>query len=337
MILIAPDKFKGTLSAREAASIMASCLDDYFCLMAPMADGGEGTARALASGNLNGWDEHDGYFVHRPSRTAAIDSSAWIGLSQAAAMGGVMHATSAPLGLKVREILKGGCRKVIIGVGGTGTCDAGVGFLQALGADHLRAYADSIIGLCDVSVPLISVDGTIDALSFAPQKGADKADIPVLAERLRTAQKQWGHGRTSPYDGAGGGLGFAIASAIGARCVAGARYVLENYDIDWANVDAVITGEGCIDSQTLAGKVVRTVSDAAFSRGIPTFAIGGCVKDGLEHDCPMPGLTVISAETYRQSDELTPDEAASRLRRAMGRVRAILDSMSDTHVCHSKG
>lgn len=330
MILIAPDKFKGTLTAREAASVIASCLKDCFCLMTPMADGGEGTARALASGNSAEWDEHDGYFVHRPTRTAAIDSSAWIGLSQAADMGGVMRATSAPLGIKVREILKGGCEKAIIGIGGTGTCDGGVGFLQALGADHLRSYADRIVGLSDVRVPLISDDGGIDALSFAPQKGATPGDIPVLRQRLINAAREWGHGRTSQYDGAGGGLGFAIASAIGAKCYPGAKYVLESYDIDWTNVDAVITGEGCIDSQTLAGKVVDTVCDAALSRGIPAIAIGGCVRDRVDEAAIRHGLTIISAERYRQRDELTADEAAARLRMAMAEVRRILSY-------HSKG
>lgn len=325
MILIAPDKFKGTLTAREAASIIASELKDYFCLMAPMADGGEGTAKALSARNNTQWEEHAGYCVHRPSRTAAIDSSAWIGLRQSASMGGVMQASSAPLGLKVREILKGGCEKVIIGVGGTGTCDGGVGFLMALGAEHLSTYAERITGLCDVCAPLVSNSGAIDALSFAPQKGATHDDLPALKQRLLLAQRQWGHGRTSPFDGAGGGLGFAIASAIGAPCYKGAEYILDNYMIDWNQVEAVITGEGCIDEQTLSGKVVSTVWSAARDRGIPAIAIGGCVKDSIGITSRCHGLTIISAEKYKTSDALSPDEAAIRLRRAAAEARSKLN------------
>lgn len=325
MILIAPDKFKGTLSAREAASVMADGFGGYQCLMAPMADGGEGTALALASRNPEDWEERGGYFVHKPSRMAAIDSSAWIGLRQAAEMGGVMHASSAPLGLKVREILEGGCGKVIIGIGGTGICDAGVGFLNALGADRLNSYADRLIGLSDVCAPLLSADGGLDALTFAPQKGATEADLPVLRRRLIEAMRLWGGGRTSPFDGAGGGLGFALASAIGARCFKGAEYVLGNYGIDWSRIEVAITGEGCIDAQTLAGKAAHAVCEAAISRGIPAIAIGGCVRDGVEATS-RPGLTIISAERYKSSDTLTPDEAASRLRAAVSGARKIIES-----------
>jgi len=327
MILLAPDKYKGTLTAWEAASIMADGLMGRLCLMAPMADGGEGTARALASRNSSEWEEHDGYFIHRPSGTAAIDSSAWIGLSQAADMGGIMRASSAPLGLKVRELLEGGCNKVIIGIGGTGTCDAGVGFLQALGADHLHSYASRIIGLSDVCAPLVSDKGEIDALSFAPQKGATAEDIPALKQLIRQAQMKWGHGRSSAFDGAGGGLGFAIATAIGAQCFRGAKYVLDNYTIDWDKVEAVITGEGCIDAQTFTGKVVSAVCEAALSRGIPAIAIGGCVKDGVDA-AHRPGLTIISAEQYKKADSLTPQEAAARLRKAMTEAVNHLSSIS---------
>ena len=116
MILIAPDKFKGTLTATQVARIIDSELPGD-CLMMPMADGGEGTADAIASATT-GWVRRNGYAVHPASATAAIDSSAVIGLGQVNPRNhDILSATSAPLGVVVREIIKGGCKNVIIGVG----------------------------------------------------------------------------------------------------------------------------------------------------------------------------------------------------------------------------
>ncbi|MCM1224937.1 MAG: glycerate kinase [Lachnospiraceae bacterium] len=324
MILIAPDKFKGTLTAKEAAEIIAKELKGHPCIVAPMADGGEGTAKAIASPRIQQWEEREGYFLHIPSRTAVIDSSAWIGLAQAAKMGGVMQATSAPLGAKVKELLDEECATIIIGIGGTGTCDGGAGFLSALDKENLPKYADRIIGLSDVKVPLISNGDAIDALSFAPQKGATSSDMPLLRQRLILARQEWGGGRTSPFDGAGGGLGFAIASAIGAPCYCGAEYVLNNYNIDWTKVDAVITGEGCIDRQTLAGKVVSAVCRKALEYGIPAIAIGGRLADDFDGEQIPTGITIISAEEFKDSSILTKEEAVGRLRRASIHAKSLL-------------
>ncbi|MCM1451611.1 MAG: glycerate kinase [Clostridium sp.] len=325
MILIAPDKFKGTLSAQEAAEIIANELKEHQCFVAPMADGGEGTAKAIAAPNIQQWEEREGYFLHMPTHTAVIDSSAWIGLAQAADMGGVTQATSAPLGAKVKDLLDKECRTVIIGIGGTGTCDGGAGFLSALGRENLPKYASRIIGLSDVQVPLISSGNAIDALSFAPQKGATASDIPLLRQRLIQAKQEWGGSRTSPFDGAGGGLGFAIASAIGAPCFCGAEYVLNNYKINWGKVDAVITGEGCIDRQTLAGKAVSVVCKKAMENSIPAIAIGGQVADGIGKTMPqMENTLVISAEDFKQSNSLTKEEASSRLHKATAYAKALL-------------
>lgn len=329
MILIAPDKYKGTLSARQASAIIAEALADNFCITAPMADGGEGTAAALAHGA--GWEERDCYYVHRPTRTAAIDSSAVIGIG---AFPGhdILKASSAQLGIKVREILESGCDRVIIGIGGTGCCDGGVGFLEGLGLDKYHTYRNRVIGLSDVAVPLLPPDDISDdnataypcALMFAPQKGALSCDIPVLRGKLQQAVKDYSDSRSSIYDGAGGGLGFAIATAIGAPCYPGAQYVLDQYDIDWDKISLVITGEGKIDAQTSRGKVVDTMARNAAARGIPCVAIGGCVSLSDEQARDFP-CRIIDSSTHYPWLPLTADTAAKRLAKAASELKTALN------------
>ncbi|MDE7375842.1 MAG: glycerate kinase [Muribaculaceae bacterium] len=303
-ILIAPDKYKGTLTAREATDIIAGELSQWPCIKAPMADGGEGTALALCSGP--GWEERGQYFINPLRREAVIDSSAVVGIRPGA---DILALSSAPLGVLVKHLIEGeSVEKVIIGVGGTGMCDGGVGFLRALG-DYKR-YADRLLGLCDVAVPLLpqEPDGP-SALMFAPQKGATEADIPVLRERLEMAMRDYGHG-LRPFDGAGGGLGFAIGNAIGAPCVSGARYVLDHLGIDWREVSCVVTGEGRVDDQTAQGKVVSVLSQAAAEHGVPCFVLAGCISGSISSD------SIIDASAYIADAPLTPAIAAARLSHA---------------------
>lgn len=324
MILIAPDKFKGTLSARQAASIIADELSAYYCVKAPMADGGEGTASILCASPR--WEEHDQYYVDRASRTAVIDSSAVIGKRQP----DLLKASSAPLGIKVREIVKGGCDKVVIGIGGTAVCDGGLGFLEGLGLDHYENYRHHIVGLSDVAVPLVPEgEGDLEhepsALMFARQKGARDVDFPVLLQRLKNVKKEFSHGRTSPYDGAGGGLGFAIASAIGAPCYSGAKYVLDHYDINWAEVDVAITGEGRVDAQTRRGKAAQAVAEAAASHGVPCIVVGGAVAPDAV--CPE-GAYLFAADEFMRGSTLSEAVAEERLRLCVrNRIVPVIQSL----------
>ena len=299
MILIAPDKFKGTLTATQAARIIDSELPGD-CLMMPMADGGEGTAEAIASATT-GWERRNGYFVHTASATAAIDSSAVIGPGQADPLHhDILSASSAPLGVAVREIIKGGCRRVIIGVGGTATCDGGIGFLEGLGIESLAEYREALTALCDVRVPLSAPVGSPSALMFAPQKGARPEDLPILKARLDAVGRRWPR-RRSPFDGAGGGLGFALASVIGCRACLGAEYILELNNVEWYKVSLVITGEGRVDEQTAQGKVVSVIQEAAARHNIPTVVFGGYVVPQLRSErvistCDTPP-SILTAET----------------------------------------
>lgn len=279
MILIAPDKFKGTISAETAARCIATTLASYGyeSVEFAMADGGEGTAAALARM----------YDLRRepavPECYVGADGAIGAMESGVLTYGGVrtrdivMGEDSAELGEALRLIMGKypQMHTLYLGIGGTGTCDGGAGMLRVLSQNGLETRASQcLVGLCDVRVPLVAPVGEPSALMFAPQKGALPEDLPLLAARLRKLQEHY-PGRSSIYDGAGGGLGFALASVLGARCVDGAAHLAEA--IRWDDIHLVVSGEGRIDEQTGQGKVVDTLRRLAAAHGVPFLAFGGCV------------------------------------------------------------
>jgi len=327
MILIAPDKFKGSLTARQVCRIVGEALHARGLtdtLSLPMADGGEGTPGVLGGRRV-------------------IVSHDFIGTANPAMRGGdVMHRSSAPLGRAIiaAERRQPG-RPLYIGIGGTATSDGGAGLLQALGVRyfdrsgremtvdiapaHLPQIARAdlsrldrakwsrlLTGLSDVKASLLPPG--LSTLSFAVQKGARVADIPLLEAGLANLREALGVNVTSPYDGAGGGVGFALASVIGAGVMAGARAILDSYTIDWDRVELVITGEGRIDSQTAGGKVVDTLCRRARDLGVPSLAIGGYAEPRLRAGGRH---TVLS--TIPEPGDYDAALAAPRLRAAVER------------------
>lgn len=279
MILIAPDKFKGTMSAETAAHCIASTLSlyGYESIKFPMADGGEGTAMILA--HIYGLQPESCVpkcYV-KSDGTVGVMEAGVLTYGNTRSRDIVMDKDSAELGEALRLIMGKypQMHTLYLGIGGTGTCDGGAGMLRALSQYGLETRASQcLVGLCDVRVPLVAPIGEPSALMFAPQKGALPEDLPLLAERLRKWQEHR-PGRSSVYDGAGGGLGFALASVLGARCVDGAAYLAKS--IRWEGIDLVVSGEGCIDEQTGQGKVVDTLRRLATAHGVPFLSFGGCV------------------------------------------------------------
>ncbi len=321
MILIAPDKYKGTLTAPQAAEIIARATGRP-CIQAPMADGGEGTASVLCRGEK--WQFDGVGYINSATGEAVIDSSAVIGLQNVdIAHHNLLTASSAPLGEAVKRLLDQGCPMVTIGIGGTSTCDGGAGFLNALGDG--QAYRHRLRGLSDVQVPLVAPFDRPSALMFAPQKGATHDMIPLLAEKLREVERQYGPAR-SPFDGAGGGLGYALASVIGCEVLPGSRYVLDSYHIDWSRISLVITGEGRYDRQTSLGKVIDEVRTRCKACAKPLIIIPGTV----EHGCESPGI--IPADRYLPDLPLNPDTAARRLELA---VKALFSKIQTPDICYA--
>lgn len=334
MILISSDKFKGTLSAREATSIMESAFREAGVaeqiMTLPAADGGEGTAGMLAAMlglNRMTADAHSAaadeitaeYFVSDDRKVVAVDAASVLGLTLLTRRPDTMTASSAPLGRLLNHIInKYSPDRIYIGVGGTSTSDGGAGMVSALGARffdisgheihsditpeilHHVSRVDfspmirlpEIVFLCDVNVPLLAPAGEPSSLTFAPQKGLR----PEREPELRRALERWvelAGINVGPFTGAGGGLASALATYYPPRF--GARYLFELAGLGSLSLDLIVTGEGCVDSQSLLGKVTGTLAGYGSENEIPVVAIGGMVKDD-------PGLRGMFYSVYSTMD-----------------------------------
>jgi glycerate kinase len=276
-LLAAPDKFRGTLSAREAAAAIAAGAEraGWTAEELPLADGGEGTLdvlggwnrRTLVSGPLGvaveaGWrlEEDD---------TALIEAAQACGLTLA---GGPeendpLRATSRGVGELVATAIAAGAERIVVCVGGVASTDGGVGAVEAL-PSPLPVPLDVA---CDVEARFLEA-----ADVFAPQKGASPEQVQVLRERLARLDVP-----DLPGSGAAGGLAGGLA-AIGARLLPGFDLVAERVGLRerLAAADLVVTGEGLVDATSLAGKVVGRVLDRARGAGTEVLVVAGDVAPG---------------------------------------------------------
>ncbi|GAB3134806.1 glycerate kinase [Tsukamurella serpentis] len=259
-VLLAPDKFKGSLSAAAVTDALARGIadvaPDWLCVRAPIADGGEGTVDAAVSA---GWDRvhvvttgptgevhRTGYARRGDEAVVELASSVGLGLLPGGRFA-PLQAGTAGLGTVIAHALDHGAREIVIGLGGSASTDGGAGMLTALGAEitdadgrpvapggggllqatrldlsglHRAARSARFTLACDVDNPLLGADGA--AAVYGPQKGVDPADIPVLDDALRT----WAdlvRATTGRDLRAAAGAGAAGGAGFGAMSLLGAR------------------------------------------------------------------------------------------------------------------
>lgn len=287
-VVIAPDKFKGTLTATEAADAMASAVrerwPDAVLTVIPMADGGDGTLDAL--GGANRRDTVTGP-LGRPvdaawrfdGGVAVIESAEACGLLLAggAERNDPWGATSRGVGELIALALDSGAARVMVGMGGSATTDGGRGALAALG-DRVPFTPSRVVVLTDTTVAFEDA-----AHVFGRQKGADAAMRDRLSARLDADAEEWAARfgrdiRGIPRGGAAGGISGALLAA-GAQLVDGAAAIAEARGLDAtiSDADLVLTGEGAFDATSLAGKVPGHVLALAASRGVPAIVVAGIV------------------------------------------------------------
>lgn len=280
--------------ARRLAKALRRALPGARIRLLPFADGGEGTARAVASVLGGSWRRaRVAGPLGRPAaarwlwvperRLSVFDAAEACGLARVPARRrDPMRATSRGLGELVRRALAAGAREIWIGLGGTATVDGGVGALRALGVRFSdggaprvdRSGLDSrlrrvrMVLLCDVRSPLLGPTGA--ARMFGPQKGASPGQVRLLEERLaafaRDVRRETGRDvRRVPGAGAAGGIAAGFDALLGARIEEGARTVGRALGLARAvrRADLVLSGEGRLDAQTLQGKGVAEVCRAA--------------------------------------------------------------------------
>lgn len=288
-LLIAPDSFKGTFSAAEVAAAIGAGVRQagWTTDICPVADGGEGTLSVLS--DFYSTSEflvpaHDalGRPIQAPigitedGNTAMVETAAAIGLQQLdPAELDAERASSYGAGELIAAALSAGAKNIIIAVGGSATSDGGAGALEALSECEGSA---NLIVLCDVRTPWEDA-----ARIYAPQKGADAQAVKRLGIRLDELAPQLDRDpRGVAMTGAAGGLSGALWAQHAAKLTPGAAWILDTlgFDARARASRAVITGEGRLDPQTLAGKVVGELSTRARQMGVPVHAIVG--RDALD-------------------------------------------------------
>jgi glycerate kinase len=374
-ILIAPDKFKGSLSAREVAENIAAGLGDVLphaqIDIVPMADGGEGTAEAICHSLGCSWiacPAADPLGREIEARYGWLDDRklAVMEMSEAAGLRRLseherdpIRASTFGVGEMILDAANRDAHEIIIGLGGSATNDGGWGMARALGFrfdyEHEQKHEQEknkkrvtdlvdltriekpedltlpkIIAAVDVQNPLLGENGATRV--FGPQKGASNDDLNLLEQALMrladvVASKFGFDYRDEPGAGAAGGLGFGLRSFCGATIRPGFDVVAEAVGLEskMKNADIVITGEGSLDRQTLAGKTPAGVAAMARKLGKKVFAIAGRADRDQQvrglfdavYQLARPGIS--EREQMKRAGELLREKAREAAKKLQGR------------------
>jgi len=362
-IVIASDSFKGSLSSQEVADAFEKGVRDIIeecnIVKVPIADGGEGSVDALTT-SLKG--EYVYVEVNDPlgrrikakygfiesKKTAIIEAAAACGLTLLNENErNPMLTSTFGVGEIIKDAINRGSKKLIIGIGGTSTNDAGTGMLQALGynfyniegkplngngknLENISYFTDikvnkslkeiEILVACDVTNPLYGENGA--AYIYAAQKGANKEMIKNLDNGLRnfaTIVNKYNKSDFSfiPGAGAAGGVGFTLKSLLNAKLVRGIDIILELIDFDSIikDSDIIVTGEGKIDSQTLMGKTPSGILNYGLRNNIPVIAICGKIdwSDNLKKS-NFKEIIQINPDTISFKDAINTTTAKNNIR-----------------------
>jgi glycerate 2-kinase len=299
-ILAAVDKFRGTASAADvAAAIGHACWElGHDCVEVPVADGGEGTLEALGGANRTstvtgplGDVVEAGWRLHRDTAVIEMARASGLELVGGAERNDPLAASTVGTGELIDQALDAGAKKIIVCLGGSATTDGGYGALRAIHAPN-RLRGVRLLVACDVRTRF-----TDAAAVFGPQKGASPAQVRMLTGRLERLAQVYraDHGvDVLAIEGAGaaGGLAGALA-ALGGKLVPGFDLVADELDLDdhVRAADIVVTGEGHLDEQSFAGKVVGGVQAMAAAHGVEVAAIAGLVDDDVVDRIPHVSLS----------------------------------------------
>ncbi|WP_242694003.1 glycerate kinase [Proteiniclasticum aestuarii] len=328
-IVVAVDSFKGSLTSLEAGEAIKEGIlkaGAHEVIVKPLADGGEGTTEAFVTGYGGefiripvqgplGKEVHAAYGYLRKEKMAIMEmaSSSGITLIREEEKN-PMKTSTFGFGEMIIDALEKGCRRFLLGIGGSATNDGGIGMLTALGFAFLDQDGERVSpdgeGLarirsvstehvhpllskasfqvaCDVNNPLLGPNGATSI--YGPQKGVTEHTKPLLEEGMRnyadvTAQTIGKDFRNHPGAGAAGGLGFALLGYLQAELKEGITLVLEAIGLneDLQDADLVFTGEGRIDAQSAMGKAPGGVAQLAGKYGVKVIALGGSVSRDVD-------------------------------------------------------
>lgn len=328
-ILLIPDSFKGTMSSGEICNIMENSIRKTFpsaeIISIPVADGGEGSVDAFLSAvggekkfvTVKGpyFEDMEAFYgVIHDGNTAIIEMAACAGLPLVGDNKDPRKTTTYGVGQLVSAALKSGCKKIIMGLGGSATNDAGTGMAVALGVKFINkngeeftpvggtlkeiAHIDisgvdealrsvEFVTMCDIDNPLYGTTGA--AYIFGPQKGATPEIVTELDEGLQHIAKIIETDLSKDVSalkgaGAAGGMGGGMVAFFNSKLQMGIETVLDTVHFDNLinNADMVFSGEGKIDSQSIRGKVVIGVAKRTKAANVPLVAIVGDIGDDID-------------------------------------------------------
>ncbi len=372
-IVLAPDSYKGSMTARVVAEAMREgvlrVVPDADTVLVPVADGGDGTLETLVdstggavetatvTGPL-GEPVSAGWGALGDGNTALVEMARTSGLAMAPPDRRDPRVTTTyGLGEVIRAALDAGYRSFVIGIGGSATNDAGAGMAQALGARLLdangadlpfggaalasldridlggldpRIAESDVVVACDVSNPLCGPSGA--SAVYGPQKGATPEMVEELDAALRNfaavVERDVGAAvRDVPGAGAAGGLGGGLIAFLGGRLERGVDIVLGVLKLEerLEGADLVITGEGCMDFQTVFDKAPVGVARRAARLGIPVIAVSGSHGEGFhevhDHGIAAAAPIVCQPMTLEESSERGPELVAQATEEALRFMR----------------
>ena len=333
-IIVIADSFKGTMTSKEVCDIECGTLEKALpqcnVVNLPVADGGEGTVDCFLNA-MDGekisvtvkdafWNETEGFYG-RFKDLAVVEMAAVAGIVSNSTRD-PLNATTYGVGQLVNHAIESGCRRILIGLGGSCTNDAGAGMAAAIGTRFYNEKGDEFVPtggnlsevvridnskadeklsgiklscMCDIDNHLYGKEGA--AYKFARQKGASSHDIRLLDSNLfafaKTIKREFGIDVANlPGGGAAGGMGAGAFAMLGAGIQSGIDYILDliRFDEFLHDCDLVITGEGRLDDQSLDGKVIDGVLRRTRKNDVPTIAIVGALSEEFDSRAGMEKL-----------------------------------------------
>ena len=372
-VVLIPDSFKGTLSSAQICDIMEQNVKKHFpeceVVKIPVADGGEGSVNCFltaAGGEKRKvivknpyMEDMEAFYGILPDKTAVIEMAACAGLPLVENRPNPEMTTTYGVGQLMLDAVEHGCKKIVVGLGGSCTNDAGAGAAAAVGVEFFdkdgekliptggtlgkvakismenmdeRIKSAQIITMCDIDNPLFGSEGA--AYIFGPQKGADPACVEFLDQGLRHLAQimreiTGGDQENSPGAGAAGGLGYGMKAFLGARLQMGIETVLDtvHFDEKLAGTAMVFSGEGRIDSQSVRGKVISGIAKRTKAAGVPLVAVVGDIGDDMEEAYQQGVSAVFSinrlAIPYEKSKLRAPEDLRLTMENIMRFIHAI--------------
>lgn len=328
-IILIPDSFKGTMSSAEICATMSKAIKASYpecqTVSIPVADGGEGSVDAFlealggekvtleVTGPFPG-EKVQGYYGILPDGTAVIEMAAAAALPMVEGRKDPTKTTTYGVGELMIAALDRGCRKIILGLGGSATNDAACGLAAACGVSFYNAKGERftpvggtmdevvridistadprlrsipIVTMCDIDNPFYGPEGA--PAIYGPQKGATPEIVKLLDDKMRVLaeviKRDTGVDvQAIPGSGAAGGMGGGMAAYFSSPLQMGIETVLETVHFDRLldGADYVFTGEGRIDGQSLRGKVVIGVARQAVKKSVKVIAFVGDIGDDIE-------------------------------------------------------